>query len=61
MKTLPQLYRLHPNTRSLHLPGAQFVPPRWYGLGMLIRKAVKKHGLKNPFDPPPFDQSAATC
>jgi hypothetical protein len=61
MRSLHQLYRLRPNTRSLHVPGPQMVPPRWYRLGFLVREVAKKHGLKNPFDLPPFDQSAATC
>lgn len=61
MRLLHQLYRIRPNTRSLDLPGPALVPPHWYRLGFLVRAAVKRRGLKNPFDPPPFDQSAATC
>ncbi len=61
MKSLSQLYRLRSNSRSLQLPDPQFVPPRWYRLGVLVRKAANKHHLKNPFDSLPFDQSPATC
>lgn len=61
MKSLDQLYRLRPSSRALHLPGPQFVPPHWYRVGVLVRAAAKKHGFRNPFDLPPFDQTGATC
>jgi hypothetical protein len=63
MKSLPQLYRLRTTTRSLHLPGPTFIPPRWYRLGFLVRQAAKKRGLDDQVSPLslPFDQSPATC
>lgn len=59
MRSLHQLYRLHQTSRSLHLPEPDLLPPRWYRLGFLVRRAAKKRGLGNFI--PPFDQSPATC
>ncbi len=61
MRSLHQLYRIRPNSRSLDLPGPALVPPHWYRLGFLVRAAAKKRGLRNPFELPPFDQNLAAC